>query len=87
MKLLPAASSKPAYGALCRGKSKWHEHQEGGASHGDKRALGNVLQHRMEIEKLVEPHIGEHVQHRIEKCEETEHAAVLDEPQLARNLA
>ncbi len=77
---LAAQASNPARGG---GDCQRQHHYPGGHSGGDEPALGDVGQHFMDIEKLVEPDVRHQVERAVEECEEAEHAAQIDEPILA----
>src|SRR4029077_14017181 len=63
-----------------------HE-DEGGESYGDEWALGDVLQHFVDVEELVEPDVGGEMETTVEECEQSDHAADTDQPVLTGNPA
>src|SRR5207302_635055 len=54
---------------------------------GDEGALGNVLRHFVDVEKLVEPDVGCEMQGSVEECEQSDHAPDANQPGLACEAA
>ena len=73
---LAAETANPARRGSERQRNQQHESRE---THGDERALGDVLPHAGEIERLVGSEIGEEVQANVKKGEQAEHAAETDQ--------
>src|SRR5439155_11483111 len=79
-----AETANPAFGG---GERQRNEQHETGESHGDEAALGNIRQHFVDVEELIQPNIGEKMQRRVEKSEQPEHAAIANQPELTSQLA
>ena len=79
---LPALPTQLADRPL--GRCQRQRNHQGKARHsgGDKSALGDVGQHFVNVEKLVEPDVGHQVQSAVEKGEQSEHSPQSDEPVL-----
>ena len=82
MQGLPPFAAKTANRALGRGERQRNEQHEPGESHGDKPALGNIRQDFVDVEELVQPDVGQEVQHCVEKSEQPEHTAIANQPEL-----
>ena len=83
MEALPVFAAEAAYPACSRGERERNQEDEGREADGDERALADVLQHFVQIEEFIQPDVGKKMERRIEKCEETDHAADANQPILA----
>ena len=79
MQLLPAAAAEAANPTSRGSDGERNQQHKCGETHGDVTALGDILPHFREIEKLVQPNVGGEVQAGVEKRKQAEHAANADQ--------
>ena len=84
---LPAFSSQAADPAFCRCQRQRNHQREARQPSRDEAALSDIVEHFVNVEEFIEPDVSEEVQAAVEEGEESEHAAEVDEPVLARELA
>src|SRR6266853_1337813 len=87
MQALPVFSAEAANRPCSRGQGQRNHEDEGGESYGDEWALGDIFQHFVDVEELVEPDVGGEMETTVEECEQSDHAADADQPVLFRQLA
>src|ERR1700716_1993663 len=84
---LPVFSAQAANRPCSRGQGQGNHEDEGGESYGDEGALGDVFQHFVDVEELVEPDVGGEMKTTVEECEESDHATDADQPVLTGDPA
>src|SRR5207302_6806317 len=70
-----------------RGQGQGNHEDEGRESYGDEGTLGDVFQHFVDVEELVEPDVGGEMETTVEECEQSDHAAYADQPVLTGDPA
>src|SRR5260221_12377914 len=80
VKALPVFSAQAANRPCSRSQGERDHEDEGGEAYGDEWAFGDVFQHFVDVEGLVEPDVGGEMKTSVEECEEAEHAADADQP-------
>ena len=63
-------------------RSQGNHQRKGGHPRGNEFPFGDVVQHLVYIEKLIEPNVRAEMKETIEKREESEHAPEADQPVL-----
>src|SRR2546430_15746158 len=86
MQCLPPFAAETANPASGGGERQWNQQHESGEPHGNEASFGNIRQHFVDVEKLIQPDVGEEVQRRIEKGEQPEHTAIANQPELTSQL-
>src|SRR6202030_211285 len=71
---LPATATEAPDPALRGSDRQRDQEQKRQKTDGDKTALGHILKHSGDIERLVRAEIGEKMQASVEKSEQAEHA-------------
>lgn len=76
----PALTAEPPDPACRRGKSQRQHQRPRRHAGGDEAALGNIVQHLMDIKKLIQPHICQQMERAIKECIEAQHAPKANQP-------
>src|SRR5207237_863189 len=87
VQLLPALSTQPTNPSRGRGDGEWNEQNKSREADCDELALGNVNEHFMNVEELVQPDVSQEVQSAIEKRVKAQHSAELDESRNTKKLS
>src|SRR5258708_39833250 len=87
VKAVPVFSAEAANGTCSRRQGEGDHEEEGGEAYGDEWAFGDVFQHFVDVEGLVEPDVGGEMKTSVEECEEADHAADADQPVLTGDPA
>ena len=80
VQFLPPLSAQPSNRARSGGQRERQHQRPRCHARSDEPAFRDVVQHGLNVEKFVEPHVGHQVESAVKKCEEPEHAPETNEP-------
>src|SRR5207245_7440586 len=81
---LPTFSTQPAYPAAGGSNRQRNQQYKSGKAQGKKAALGDIGQHFVRVEELIQPNVSKKMEDAVKERKQPNHAPEANEPWLSR---